>query len=131
MTNNLIDGEQVIIKIRKSYTIFFIPIFLTITLYLIYPITVFLGLAYLLFEIVNYFMTTLTLTNIRVIGRIGILKISKIDIPLKDVNSIAIEKSLFGVISNYAKITISSHGNSIAFSDMKNAEAFRNSFYNI
>ncbi len=70
--------------------------------------------------------TELCFTNMRVIGKIGLLKTKSLDAPMNKINDIEITQNLFGKIFRYSKIVISTSSNKYDFKYIKDAEKFKN-----
>ena len=75
--------------------------------------------------------TRLTLTNKRLIGKVGGLFSSNyLDVPLNKVSSIIIENSLLGRILGYATIKVASSSGACDYDFVKGGNEFRNAVNN-
>lgn len=74
---------------------------------------------------IKIFTTFLYITNNRVIGQIGFIKLQSIDLPIRKVNSISTETTLFGQLLNYSTIIVASASGTMHFKMVNNAEKIR------
>ncbi len=74
--------------------------------------------------------TELCFTNMRVIGKNGLLKTQSLDASLNKINDILIKQDLLGKIFNYSILIISTSSNKYIYKYIKNAEYFKNEFNN-
>jgi hypothetical protein len=137
---NLLENEQIVRQGHRHWIVFVWPIiWLTIGLILLMPnvvklgvdiipvqfvslinVTVFQKLIFLPFllgmvtgigAVLNYFVSEIALTNIRVLMKIGLIKRVSIEIPLRNVATIRVVQGLWGRLFNYGTIEICDVGN--------------------
>ncbi len=78
--------------------------------------------------IVRLLCTSIAVTNKRVIGKTGIIKVKSIDLHIDKVDTIKTEYSVIGRLLGYAKLSVkgSGEGEPIAFPGVINADEFKN-----
>lgn len=87
-----------------------------------------LGGLSLLFKILDSLFTDIVITNKRIIGKRGVLRVRSIDIHIDKVDTVNISAPLLGRIFKYYSLSIkgSGTGEPIAFFGVKNANEFKN-----
>jgi hypothetical protein len=71
------------------------------------------------------FSIVLVMTTKRIIGKIGIININSLDVPINKIDNIAIKKDLVGLIFNYGTIIINSTSGKISFKAIANPDVFK------
>ena len=80
----------------------------------------------LIFRIIVILTTHLVITNKRVIGKQGVLKIQTLDIPIDKIDNVSFNAGVFGNLFKYYDVTIKSVGSDgWAFHGISNAQAFK------
>ncbi|MGN0163705.1 MAG: PH domain-containing protein [Candidatus Ornithomonoglobus sp.] len=74
--------------------------------------------------------TEITITNKRVVGKIGLIKTTELDTPLNKVNNVTVNSGFWGKIFGYGTIKITSSSDDYEFSGIKNAAGFRSALMN-
>lgn len=142
--NNLRAGEEVILKARKnplalfgSVLVMLILVALGIVYYLYIPmedfrsigfVLVAVGVLKLLINIIQFCAMTLVITNKRVIGKVGILKIRILDYPIDKVNAVETKSTFWGSIFHFQTVSLVSGNDKshIQFMGISNANEFKN-----
>ncbi|MFT5223312.1 MAG: putative membrane protein YdbT with pleckstrin-like domain [Glaciecola sp.] len=75
-------------------------------------------------DLVDYFSTTYTLTTDQVIVKHGVLKITKVKIPLESIDNITMTRNLLERMLGYGDMVIESTQGSIPFTDIPDPEEF-------
>lgn len=75
-------------------------------------------------DLVDYFSTTYTLTTDQVIVKHGVLKITKVKIPLESIDNITMTRNLLERLLGYGDMVIESTQGSSTFADIPDPEAF-------
>ena len=84
------------------------------------------GIVFIIMAIINVKSTELAVTNKKLIGKIGFIRRSSIDIPIQKIESVSIEQSLVGRFLNYGTLTIKgTGGDGITIQNIKNPLLFR------
>ncbi len=102
----LTDGEQVIYQARLSMWSQFVLILVGIVLLPAFGI----GLLLMLWAWIICRTTELSITNKRIISKIGIFKRSTMELRLDKIESIKVDQGFMGRILNFGSITISGTG---------------------
>ncbi len=74
---------------------------------------------------ITYVTTELSVTDKRVIGKIGLINTKSLDAPLNKIQSVAVSSGLGGKIFNYGNVKIQSGGDAIIFCGVKDVEGFK------
>ncbi len=102
----LIDGEQVIYRVRRSMWSQFVLILVGIVLLPAFGV----GLLLLLWAWIVCRTTELVITNKRIISKSGIIQRSAMEVRLDKIESIKVDQGIMGRILNFGLITISGTG---------------------
>ncbi|MBR2302861.1 MAG: PH domain-containing protein [Clostridia bacterium] len=138
--NNLVSNEMVIAKAKFSWLAVFEWLILPVLFILLYVLLpedtgtskgLFLGIAGIcLIPLIGRILTLanakLVVTNKRVIGKIGIIKRTMLDIHLTKVDHVYIKETFFGRIFGYSTIMVSSTGSKDKFDFISKAPKFKN-----
>jgi uncharacterized membrane protein YdbT with pleckstrin-like domain len=122
--DNLVGGEQVVLRARPHWAFFIWPIlsylFLLILVEFILKDTGLAPLAFLILFLFGLFLflqslsivlsTEFAVTNRRIIAKTGLIKRHSLDMMLTKVESININQGLFARIFNYGDITVIGSG---------------------
>lgn len=73
-----------------------------------------------------YCNTELSITNKRIIGKVGIANSKSLDAPLDKIQNASVSSTLGGKIFNYGTIQIDTAAGKFLFRNIKNADSFRN-----
>ena len=128
--NSLIKGEQ----IQETATISWLSQFghftIGIILILISDATELdltaVGIFFFILAVINVVTTELAITNKKLIGKVGFIRRSSIDIPRHQIESLNVDQSIIGRILRYGKITVNgSGGNKASIPFIKNPLQFR------
>lgn len=133
LKQNLRKGEIVIEESSVHCGVFLFPAFF-ILFYLIFlvnhsfvAIINFPWLIVFVYPAVSkYFFTELSLSNKRLVGKVGIIRTVTLDNPLLKINSISVSSGLFGKILGYGNICVNTAGSSMVFRGIKNPQDFAN-----
>lgn len=80
----------------------------------------------ILVRVLRICTTHLAITNKRVIGKVGILKINTLDVPIEKVGSVAFDAGVLGNLFKYYKLSIKSTGSDgWFFNGVSNAQEFK------
>lgn len=87
---------------------------------------VFLMMIYVGFiTIIPLFTTVLVLTNKRVLGKSGVIKVDSMDTPLNKINNVLVSQGILGQIFGYGTICITSSSGSHFFKRIGNPDFFK------
>lgn len=89
-----------------------------------------LGLIPVIIKIIRLACTCLCITNKRVIGKVGVLKLSTLDYPIDKVDNVSLKAGIVGNIFHYHTVTVLGGGGGdakIKFTGISNATKFKNS----
>ena len=70
--------------------------------------------------------TELALSRKKLIGRLGTFSIKTMDSPLNKINNVSVDKSFFGNILNYSKLTVSTSSGNYVYDYIVDADSFKN-----
>lgn len=85
-----------------------------------------LAVFFLVLAVVNVVTTELAITNKKLIGKVGFIRRSSIDIPRHQIESLNVDQSIVGRLLGYGKITVNgSGGNKASIPYIKNPLQFR------
>ncbi|MDE6189508.1 MAG: PH domain-containing protein [Clostridia bacterium] len=79
---------------------------------------------------VNFFKTDLVLTNKRVVGRTGVLKLHTLDAPLNKIQNVSFSCGLFGRIFGFQTVKISTAADVFGFKGVMKANEFKQAVMN-
>ena len=68
----------------------------------------------------------LSLTNRRIVGKVGVFNTKALDAPLDKIQNVSAEQKLLGKIFNYSTVTINTAAGVFSFDCIKNGDAFKN-----
>lgn len=74
---------------------------------------------------ITYCTTELSITDKRVIGKVGFIKSASLDAPLNKIQSVNVSSGLWGKIFKYGNIEIMSGGDRLIFNGIKDADGFK------
>lgn len=74
---------------------------------------------------IMYCNTELSVTDKRVIGKVGFIKSASLDTPLNKIQSVNVSSGLWGKIFNYGNIEVQSGGDRLVFTAVKDADGFK------
>ena len=91
-----------------------------------------IGIIPLVFRLLDLFMTDIAVTNKRVIGKRGIVRIKTVDLHIDKVDTVKIEASFWGRIFKYYKLSVMGTGSAepVWFVGISNANEFKNEVNN-
>lgn len=75
-------------------------------------------------DLVNYFSTTYTLTTDQIIVKHGVLKITKVKIPLESIDNITMTRNVLERMLGYGDMVVESTQGSSTFADIPDPEEF-------
>ena len=78
-------------------------------------------------KIIVIITTHLVITNKRVLGKQGIVKISTMDVPIDKVDNVSFDGGFWGNIFHFYKLSVKSTSSSFYFNGISNAQEFKNS----
>jgi uncharacterized membrane protein YdbT with pleckstrin-like domain len=91
-----------------------------------------IGILFIAIAIINVASTELAATNKKLIGKVGFIRRSSIDIPLQKIESINVDQGIFGRMVGYGRISIrGTGGNQCNIPYIKNPLNFRRTVMNI
>ena len=145
--NNLTRGEIIEIKAKFSFLAAIGPIIWFIFMALIAGILFFaqvdakeptflpciifiiIGLVPLLVRLLVLWCANLVITNKRVLGKNGIIRINSLDYPIAKIDNVSVKQGFWGSLLRFSTIEIRGPGggdSSIKFKYIKNAREFKN-----
>ena len=86
-----------------------------------------IGILPSLFQIINIKMSVLAITDRRVIGKTGIIRVVALDMPLSKVDNISLNTQFWGRILGYSTIEVKSASGAWGFKYIAHANEFKNS----
>ncbi len=111
--SNLQQGEGMVREARIT------PLFAILRLTNIFIIP-------LIVRLIKWSHMELAITNRRIIGKIGVIKVQTLDAPLNRVQDCSVSQTFWGRICNYGTVSIRTAAASFSFSGVKDANAFKN-----
>ena len=163
--NNLGRDETIVLKAKKSLLYLLMPtiwlvivlvvailatsfligfetdsegaIIMASMLYAIWVLALLIGIIPFLKRLFKYLSINLALTNKRLVGKVGLLKIRTLDVPIDKLDSVAVSAGIFGNLFHYYSLTVVSVGGSSTgtgarakgdkmFVGISNAQQFKN-----
>ncbi|MBQ3427400.1 MAG: PH domain-containing protein [Clostridia bacterium] len=119
--NNLKKDEKIILE-GKLHGAMLIPHILLMF--------IFVGLFTIVPAIIKMKTTELTITNKRLVGKLGLIKTTELDTPLNKINNVNVSSGFWGKIFGYGTIKVNSSSGIYEFSGIKNADLFRSTLMN-
>lgn len=74
---------------------------------------------------ISFFMTELTITNKRVVGKVGIINTKSMDASLNKIQNVSASNGLFGKIFNYGTVHISTASGDFIFKNISSPDEFK------
>lgn len=130
------NGEEVVLKIKKNWA-YLLPGFLWLIIFIaigvlatvlmnnsghspsiekaklyIWIFAIAIGMFYPIKKLITFLSLSLAVTNKRVIGKVGLLKVYSFDIPIDKIDNITIGADFWGRLFRYYYLTIHSVGGS-------------------
>jgi len=105
---NLIDGEHIVYKTTKHWTVFFWPLFFMLLLYNVYRSVggpILLALVWLLPTYVDFRTSEFGLTNRRIVIKSGFVRRLSLETFLDKIEGVSVQQGLWGRILGYGTIT--------------------------
>ncbi len=91
-----------------------------------------IGIIFFIWAFINVRSTELAITNKKLIGKIGFIKRSSIDLPIQKIESIGVEQTLIGRLLDYGTLTIrGTGGDGLTIKHIKQPLVFRKTVMNI
>ena len=87
--------------------------------------TIGIGFITIIFALIRMFTTKLILTSKRVYGEVGLINTKTMDAPLNKVNTVSVERGLFGKIFGYGNLHITTSSGSYNYKGIKSPSVFR------
>ena len=121
MERSLMTGEEIIIRTRLHWIIFFKPLVfllaaaagfaagLNLAVYLCIPAALWTGLP----SLMNYLSTEFGVTNKRIFFKTGLLKRHSLEVLLKKIGGIAVKQGISGRIFGYGTVIVTATGGGI------------------
>ena len=75
---------------------------------------------------VQFNHTELTLTNKRLVGKVGVINTNVMDSPLNKIQNVVVSQTFGGKMFNYSTITVTTAAGSYNFDAIKDGNAFKN-----
>lgn len=72
----------------------------------LFAICIFIGVVWIIKDLIKFFTTKLIITNKRVSGKTGLINTNELDSPLNKINGVQVRQGLFGKIFNYGTVSI-------------------------
>lgn len=70
--------------------------------------------------------TELALTRKKLMGRLGTLSVKTMDSPLNKINNVSVDRSFFGGLLNYSRLTVSTSSGNFVYDFIIDADRFKN-----
>ena len=118
LSNNLKKGEEIIAEAKVHWASLIIPA-IFITCY-------FIGLIWFIPALIRLFTVELSLSNKRLVGKVGMINTKSMDSPLNKINSVTVESKLFGKLFGYGTIIVNTASTTYYFKSIKDANNFKN-----
>ncbi len=99
--DNLISGESVQARAHISPLLFVPGAALSVVLFFIFSPLVILGLIVLLAELITFVSTEFAVTNKRVVGKVGLIRRSTLELDLSKVESLGMDQGIMGRLLGY------------------------------
>lgn len=94
--------------------------------------TIIIPILFIVFAILNVLTTELAVSNKKIIGKVGFIRRTSVDLPLSKLESININQGVFGRIFNYGTVGFRGvGGNDIAIPYIKDPLSFRRIVMNL
>ena len=74
---------------------------------------------------VKYYNCELTVTNKRVVGRVGVINTQSLDAPLNKIQNVNVAQGFWGKIFNFGKIEFVTAAGKVLFDGIKSPDAFK------
>ncbi len=87
--------------------------------------SIFIGIFWLVRDLIYFFTTKLTITNTRIEGHKGIIHTVDLDSRLNKITGVRVEQGLFGKIFNYGTIRIATASEVFKFENISDPNEFR------
>ena len=114
--NNLKQDETIILE-GKFHSAMLIPHILLMC--------VGVGFITIIPAIIKMKTTELTITNKRLVGKLGLIKTTELDTPLNKINNVNMSSGFWGKIFGYGTIKVTSSSGVYEFQGIKSADVFR------
>lgn len=133
---NLIEGETIIAEARISRVLLLPSIalaiaFLTVSFCLndagLTMAALMIGSALVLSKWITICQVELAVTNRRIIGKTGLVRLTHLDCPLDKVDTVMVHNNLLGALFNYGNVTITTSSKRFCFNNISHVNRFKSS----
>ncbi|MBR1736493.1 MAG: PH domain-containing protein [Firmicutes bacterium] len=129
LSDNLQKNEEVIAEAKTHWSILIGPViaaFLVLAIFSDYPVVwLIIDAIILIPPVIKLLTTELSLSNKRLVGKVGLVNTRQMDSPLDKVTSVTVESGLLGKILGYAKISVNTASTVYNYMGIKDADFFR------
>ena len=122
LSDNLKKNENVIFEAKVHWATLIVPSILTLVTYGI-------GLIWLIPTIIRLFTTEISLSNKRLVGKVGLINTKSMDSPLNKINSVSVESKLLGKIFGYGTVIVNTASTTYYFKNILGANDFKNRIF--
>ena len=119
--------EKKIYSAKRSITLLTMGLMLDLLLILSFPSLVpfVIGSVWLIKELLVFCRTNLTITSEKIIGKQGVLKVTYLNLPLNEVESVETNQNFFGKIFDHGSIIIKTSSDTFVFKCIPNPNSFK------
>ena len=79
-------------------------------------------------DIINYYYHEVIVTNMRILGKTGILALSLLDIPISRVTNVKVDMSMLGNIFDFGTLTVYTPGGDFVYEKLNNPLKIQSTF---
>ena len=123
--NELGKNERIVKKAEVRMALVIPYAVIGLVFCLLGKIGVLLGVSFTLLTYVAFSSLKLVLTDKRLLGKIGIIKITSMDAPLNKINMVSVERSFWARILGFGHLKITTASGTYDYQYIKNADEFR------
>lgn len=131
---NLIEGETIITEARITRVLILPQIILAVSFTAISlcfrnagltVIALMIGVALVLSKWISICHVELAITNRRIIGKTGLIRLTHLDCPLDKVDTVQVHNNYLGALFDYGNVTITTSSKKFSFNDIAHASQFK------
>ena len=124
--NNLSRGDAVLLKASTSWLAVIPKLIACAVLCFIAVALIAIAAVVLLGAVLKIKNTELALTRKKLMGRLGTLSVKTMDSPLNKINNVSVDRSFFGGLLNYSRLTVSTSSGNFVYDFIIDADRFKN-----